>query len=70
VITGITLTALGCGTGESGMCTGGLITLPIGVAGMIPGIMMISASSPTVEVRPWASQPLPTARIPSLFGTF
>jgi hypothetical protein len=70
VLTGVTLTAYGCGTGDSGMCAGGLITLPIGVAGMIPGIMMISASSPTVEVRPWASLPLPSARVPSLFGTF
>jgi hypothetical protein len=70
VLTGVTLTAVGCPTGENGMCVGGLITLPIGIAGIIPGVMMISASSPTVEVRPWTSTPLPTARGPSLYGTF
>jgi hypothetical protein len=70
VLTGVTLTALGCATGESGMCVGGLITLPIGIAGLIPGIWMISASSPRVEVRPWTTTPLPSARGPNLNGTF
>jgi hypothetical protein len=70
VITGVTLTALGCATDEKGMCIGGLITLPIGIAGLVPGIMMISDSSPTVEVRPWTSTPLPSARGPALFGQF
>jgi hypothetical protein len=70
VLTGVTLSAVGCSSGDSGMCVGGLITLPIGVAGLIPGVMMISSSSPTVEVRPWTSTPLPTARGPSLYGTF
>jgi hypothetical protein len=48
----------------------GLITLPIGLAGLVPGIWMISDSSPTVEVRPWSAMPLSTARGPSLYGTF
>lgn len=70
VLTGVTLTALGCSTGDSGMCVGGLITLPIGIAGLIPGVWMISASSPSVEVRPWTATPLPSARGPNLNGTF
>jgi hypothetical protein len=70
VATGTALTAAGCGSADSGSCTAGLIVLPIGLGGLVPGIWMISASSPTVEVRPWTSTPMPTVRGPSLFGTF
>jgi hypothetical protein len=69
VVTGTALTAVGCPSGGS-TCAPGLITLPIGLAGLVPGIWMIASSSPTVEVRPWTSTPLPTARGPSLYGTF
>jgi hypothetical protein len=69
VVTGTVLTAVGCPEG-TGACAAGLITLPIGLAGLVPGIWMISASSPTVEVRPWSPTPLPTARGPSFYGTF
>ena len=71
VVTGTVLTSVGCPNPEGGgTCAAGLITLPIGLAGLVPGIWMISASSPTVEVRPWSPTPLPTARGPSLYGTF
>lgn len=70
VATGTALTAAGCGSEDSGACTAGLIVLPIGLGGLVPGIWMISASSPTVEVRPWTSTPMPTVRGPSLLGTF
>jgi hypothetical protein len=70
VATGGALTAAGCPSGNKGMCVGGLITLPIGLAGLYPGIWMISDSSPTVDVRPWTAAPAATARGPNLFGTF
>jgi len=54
VATGTALTAAGCpGEGSSGACVAGLITLPIGLAGLIPGIWMIADSSPVVDIRPY-----------------
>jgi hypothetical protein len=71
VLTGTALTAVGCPSGGStGTCVAGLITLPVGLGGLYPGIWMISDSSPTVEVRPWNSMPMPSVRGPSLYGTF
>jgi hypothetical protein len=70
IITGAAMTAVGCSQGYDGTCAAGLVTLPVGVGGLIPGVWMISASSPKVEVRPWASTPFPVARGPSLYGTF
>jgi hypothetical protein len=70
VVTGTALTAVGCPDGGNGTCVAGLVTLPIGLAGLVPGIWMIAASSPVVEVTPWASVPYPVARVPSLYGSF
>ncbi len=54
VATGTALTAAGCRSGgSSNMCVAGLITLPIGLGGLVPGIWMIPDSAPTVDVRPF-----------------
>lgn len=54
VITGTVLTAVGCRDGGSkGACVGGLITLPIGLAGLAPSIWMIVDSAPEVDIRPF-----------------
>lgn len=50
-LTGATLTAVGCGSG-GGMCTGGLITLPIGLAMVAPGVWLMVDSSGKVNVEP------------------
>ena len=51
VITGTTLTAVGCGSGTD-LCKAGLITLPIGLIGLVPGIWMMVDSKGTVHVTP------------------
>jgi hypothetical protein len=51
VATGTALTAAGCGN-SSGACTAGLITLPIGLLGLVPGIWMIVDSKGMVHVTP------------------
>jgi hypothetical protein len=51
VATGTTLTAAGCGSSK-GTCTAGLITLPIGLLGLVPGIKMIIDSKGVVHVTP------------------
>jgi hypothetical protein len=53
VLTGTALTAIGCSNG-TGMCTAGLITLPIGIVAVIPGVWMILDSKGTVQVTPMA----------------
>jgi hypothetical protein len=50
-VAGTTLTAIGCSDG-GGVCTAGLITLPIGLLGLVPGIWMILDSKGTVHVTP------------------
>jgi hypothetical protein len=56
VVTGISLTAVGCGTKDSSMCTAGLITLPAGLALLAPGIWMIIDSKGVVHVTPMQAQ--------------
>jgi hypothetical protein len=51
VVTGTALTAAGCGN-DSGVCKAGLITLPIGLAGLVPGIWMMVDSKGEVHVNP------------------
>jgi len=54
VLTGTALTAVGCrDAGSRGTCTAGLITLPIGLAGLAPSIWMIVDSAPEVDIRPF-----------------
>src|SRR5205085_3753792 len=40
VVTGTSLTAIGCSKG-GGLCTAGLVTLPLGLLALAPGIFMI-----------------------------
>jgi hypothetical protein len=51
VVTGTTLTAAGCASG-SGVCTAGLVTLPIGLVGLVPGIWMMIDAKGVVHVTP------------------
>jgi hypothetical protein len=56
VAAGTALTAVGCSGGGSGMCTGGLVTLPIGLVALVPGIWMIVDSKGVVHVTPMQAQ--------------
>lgn len=57
-VVGTSLTAVGC-SGGTGACTAGLITLPIGLAGLAPGIWMIADSAGEVHVEPIPAGPKP-----------
>jgi hypothetical protein len=52
VATGITLTAAGCGGGDGGLCSAGVITLPAGLLALAPGVWMIIDSKGVVRVTP------------------
>jgi hypothetical protein len=52
VATGTALAAAGCSKGTGGLCTAGLITLPIGLVGLAPGVWMILDSKGSVRVTP------------------
>jgi hypothetical protein len=52
VATGTALTAAGCGRSK-GTCTAGLVTLPIGLLGLVPGIWLVMDSKGTVHVTPF-----------------
>jgi hypothetical protein len=57
VLTGTALTAIGASKENgSGMLTGGLITLPIGLLMVAPGVWMILDSKGTVRISPMAPQ--------------
>lgn len=52
-VAGTALTAIGCSQDDrKGMCTAGLITLPIGLVMLVPGIWMMLDSKGTVSVKP------------------
>ncbi len=56
LITGIALTAIGCGGGDhasSGLCTGGLVAFGAGAATTAASISLILDSLPKAEIRPW-----------------
>jgi hypothetical protein len=53
---GTAFTAVGYGTGSSGLKTAGLITLPIGLAGVAASIYAIVTSGSEVAVTPWNGQ--------------
>ena len=55
VLTGTALSAVGCSKG-TGLCTAGLITLPIGILAVLPGVWMILDSKGTVRITPMAPQ--------------
>jgi len=51
VVTGITLTAVGCSTDKDGMCTAGLITGGAGLAVTAGSIWLMVRSTPKVRIR-------------------
>lgn len=51
LITGITLTALGCATDRGGMCTGGLISMGAGALGGAGSLWLMLDALPKAEVR-------------------
>jgi hypothetical protein len=55
-LTGTALTAVGCSGAESSLCTPGLVTLPIGLLALAPGIFMIVDSKGVVRVSPMQPQ--------------
>jgi transposase len=59
VATGITLAAVGCGK-TAGLCTAGLVTLPLALLALAPGIWMILDSRGLVHVTPAQAQGLPS----------
>ncbi len=64
--TGTVLTAVGCGGDKGGMCAAGLITLPIGLAGLVPGIWMVHDSRPRVEISELPTgAPMPQTNAPT-----
>jgi transposase len=58
VVTGTTLAAVGCGK-TGGLCTAGLVTLPLGLLALAPGIWMIVDSKGVVHVTPAQAQRSP-----------
>lgn len=52
VMVGGILAAIGCATDSSGVCKAGLITMPIGAVGLIPGIWMIASAGADAEIVP------------------
>lgn len=62
VVTGITLTAVGCSTAQErgGLCTAGLITGGITLPLMIVSIWMVAASGPTAHILPVLTVQPPT----------
>jgi hypothetical protein len=55
-LTGTALTAVGCSGAESSLCGPGLVTLPIGLLALAPGIFMIVDSKGVVHVTPMQPQ--------------
>jgi hypothetical protein len=56
IVTGTALTAAGCASGDSGVCTAGLVTLPAGLVLLAPGVWMIVDSKGTVRITPMQPQ--------------
>lgn len=57
IATGTTLLAVGCSRSDSGMCTAGGITLPLGGLLLAPGIWLIVDSKPEVHIGPMGEPP-------------
>ncbi len=66
--TGITLTAVGCATDRSGMCTAGLITGGAGAVGLYGSIYLMRKALPKVSLGP--AQPYVAGSQVGLAGTF
>lgn len=70
VVTGITLTAVGCNTDRSTMCRAGLITGIAGGLGLITFIPMIKRALPKATVGPATGQPYTNGQTIGLAGSF
>jgi hypothetical protein len=70
VITGITLTSVGCSTSRDGMCTAGLITGVASGVGLYLSIGLIRRSLASVRVGPAQTQPYVTANGAGFSGRF
>lgn len=52
LVTGITLTAVGCSTDRDGMCTAGLVTGGVGAAGLLGSIYLMRKALPKASIGP------------------
>ncbi len=68
VVTGITLTAVGCATDHRGMCTAGLITGGVSAVGLYLSIRLLQSAVPKAEVLP--AQPYVAGNTVGLAGSF
>ena len=70
VITGITLTAVGCNTDNGAMCKAGIITGIAGGLGLFTFIPMIQRSLPKATLGPATAQPYANGQTAGLTGHF
>jgi hypothetical protein len=70
VVTGITLTAVGCNTDNSVMCRAGIITGVAGGLALVTFIPMIKRSLPKASIGPATGQPYVNGQTAGLAGTF
>ncbi len=68
LVTGVTLTAVGCATDRDGMCTAGLITGGVGGLGLYLSIQLMRSAVPTARVLP--GQPYVSGNTVGLAGRF
>lgn len=68
LVTGITLTAVGCATDHSGMCTAGLITGGVSAVGLYLSIRLMMSAVPKAEVLP--ARPYVAGNSVGFAGTF
>lgn len=68
LVTGISLTAVGCSTDRDGMCTAGLITGGAGALGLYLSIQLMRSAVPTARVLP--GQPYIAGNTVGLAGSF
>lgn len=68
LVTGITLTAVGCASDRDGMCTAGLITGGVGAVGLYLSIQLMRSAVPKARVLP--GQPYTNGQTVGLAGSF
>jgi hypothetical protein len=68
LVTGITLTSVGCATHDSTMCTGGIITGAAGGLGLYASILLMKSALP--KVRLGAARPYANGQVAGLAGSF